>query len=387
MALSGLQTINVGLPNELAGSDSLYVAFNKLNENFNVIATNASPYNSYIGNTGISTTATSSNGTVVLTNTGVISISAGTGIYVNQSNGAVTISTTLQASGYSGYSGVGTSGYSGINGVIGSNGASGYSGIDGVIGTSGYSGYSGAAGGAGDVGGSNTYVQYNDAGVLGGNAGFTYDSVNNAVGLSNIHSSGNISLNIDTNIDNSWFVEYGAPSSNTQSDYSAGVVYDSGGNIYSVGGEGNAGIPHVVKYSPTGTIVWQKFFTDSNNYFKTGDSITVDSTGNIYAGISFTDVQTDTTLVKLDSTGAIIWQKQFEDAGSQLFIYNIEVDGADNVYTLIGGTIGWLVKFNSAGTLQWQRDISAPSSCQVFGLAVDAGGNCFVNGKTTVSGA
>ena len=34
MAISGLQTINIGLPNESAGSDSLYTAFNKTKTNF-----------------------------------------------------------------------------------------------------------------------------------------------------------------------------------------------------------------------------------------------------------------------------------------------------------------------------------------------------------------
>jgi hypothetical protein len=109
------------------------------------------------------------------------------------------------ASGYSGYSGeIGTSGYSGYSGISGTNGASGFSGISGysgysgIDGASGFSGYSGISGYSGSgvsgysgfsgisgysgysgitptIGGSNTQVQYNNSGVLGGSANFTYN--------------------------------------------------------------------------------------------------------------------------------------------------------------------------------------------------------------------
>jgi hypothetical protein len=94
MAISGLQTINIGLPNESAGSDSLYTAFNKTKTNFSTLFGNASPYNTFNGNTGISVTANSTTGTVDITNSGVTNIIAGTNITVNQSNGNVTISST-----------------------------------------------------------------------------------------------------------------------------------------------------------------------------------------------------------------------------------------------------------------------------------------------------
>lgn len=94
MAISGLQVINVGLPNESTGSDSLYSAFNKAATNFNTLFTAASPYNTFVGNTGISTAANSTTGTITITNTGVTNIIAGTGIVIDQSSGNVTISST-----------------------------------------------------------------------------------------------------------------------------------------------------------------------------------------------------------------------------------------------------------------------------------------------------
>ena len=97
------------------------------------------------------------------------------------------------ASGYSGYSGIsgtngasgfsGISGYSGYSGINGASGFSGYSGISGYSGSgvSGYSGFSGISGYSGysgitpTIGGSNTQVQYNNSGVLGGSSGLTWD--------------------------------------------------------------------------------------------------------------------------------------------------------------------------------------------------------------------
>lgn len=94
MAISGIQVINVGLQNESTGSDSLYTAFNKTKTNFNTLFTNASPYNTFTGNVGISVSANANLGTVDILNTGVTSIIAGTGIAIDSSNGAVTITNT-----------------------------------------------------------------------------------------------------------------------------------------------------------------------------------------------------------------------------------------------------------------------------------------------------
>jgi len=94
MAIPGKLVIGVGLQNESIGSDSLYTAFNKTKDNFTTLFTSASPYNTFIGNTGIGVANNASTGTVDITNTGVVSILAGTGITISGSNGDVTISST-----------------------------------------------------------------------------------------------------------------------------------------------------------------------------------------------------------------------------------------------------------------------------------------------------
>lgn len=92
MAISGLQVINIGAQNESVGSDSLYTAFNKVKTNFATLFGNASPYNTFTGNTGISVTSNSTTGEVDITNSGVLSLTAGTGITLSGNTGNITIS-------------------------------------------------------------------------------------------------------------------------------------------------------------------------------------------------------------------------------------------------------------------------------------------------------
>ena len=94
MSINGQQIINIGLPNESIGSDSLYTAFNKIEDNFTTLFTCASPYTNFVALTGIGVTSNANTGTVSITNTGVTNIVAGTNITINQSNGNVTISST-----------------------------------------------------------------------------------------------------------------------------------------------------------------------------------------------------------------------------------------------------------------------------------------------------
>ena len=70
MSISGQQTINVGLPNQSANSDSLYTAFNKSQNNFTQLFSCASPYNNFTAGNGVNITSNAVSGTVVITNTG-----------------------------------------------------------------------------------------------------------------------------------------------------------------------------------------------------------------------------------------------------------------------------------------------------------------------------
>jgi hypothetical protein len=104
MSISGQQTILIGLPNESAGSDSLYAAFTKINTNFTTLFACASPYNTFVANTGIEITSNANTGVVNIRNSGINNIIAGTNIVVGpkDANGNVTISSTGGGNGSGG---------------------------------------------------------------------------------------------------------------------------------------------------------------------------------------------------------------------------------------------------------------------------------------------
>jgi hypothetical protein len=94
MSISGQQNINIGLPNESTGSDTLYTAFNKIQDNFVQLFNCSSPYNNFVASSGIGISTSPSTGTATFTNTGIIDIVAGTNIVISKVNGIVTISST-----------------------------------------------------------------------------------------------------------------------------------------------------------------------------------------------------------------------------------------------------------------------------------------------------
>jgi hypothetical protein len=92
MAISGQEIIQVGIEDQATGSDNLYVAFNKTQNNFTTLFNSSSPYNTFASGDGVNVVSNSTSGIVTITNTGVLNLSAGTGITLSGSNGNVTIS-------------------------------------------------------------------------------------------------------------------------------------------------------------------------------------------------------------------------------------------------------------------------------------------------------
>ncbi len=130
----------------------------------------------------------------------------------------------------------------------------------------------------------------------------------------------------------------------------------------------------VVKQDATGAIEWQKCLGGTNDEYAGNVKQTSDG-GYIVAGyISSTDGDVtnnhggwDYWVVKLNATGAIQWQKSFGSTGDDyLNSINQTSDGGyivggiasandGDVSGFHGGTDYWVVKLNTAGTIQWQK--------------------------------
>jgi len=99
MSIRGQANLNIGTQNQQAGSDSLYVAFNKIQNNFTTIFSQASTYTTFVGGAGIGATSNATSGTVNIVNTGVLNLNPGTGITLSGSNGNVTVSVSGNVTG------------------------------------------------------------------------------------------------------------------------------------------------------------------------------------------------------------------------------------------------------------------------------------------------
>jgi hypothetical protein len=86
MAISGQQNINIGAPNDPVGSDSLYTAFTKTQNNFDQLFSLASPITTIAGGNGINVNSVTSSA-YSITNTGVTRLIAGNNISITNLSG------------------------------------------------------------------------------------------------------------------------------------------------------------------------------------------------------------------------------------------------------------------------------------------------------------
>jgi uncharacterized delta-60 repeat protein len=161
------------------------------------------------------------------------------------------------------------------------------------------------------------------------------------------------------------------------------IAIDSAGNVYVAGDSNASGTLRIqlAKYNASGVIQWQRNLNPSNN----GYAIAVDSSSNVYiAGVGNGTV---TQIAKYDTSGTILWQRKLTDAGSS-YAYGIALDSSANVYVsgnmyTSGSQAIFVAKYDTSGTIQWQRvlqNTDAGVTDQGRGVAVDSSGNVYIAG-------
>ncbi len=200
----------------------------------------------------------------------------------------------------------------------------------------------------------------------------------------------------------------------SSSDSARAIALDADGNLY-VGGQSAAtwGTPvraHTllgdiiaVKLSTDGALIWNTFLGGSGT--ETGSGIALDSVGNVYvvgtsgatwgSPVRAYTLGTDPSVVKLDSSGALIWNTFLGGSGIDTG-QAIEVDSAGNVYVSgnSGATWGAPVraytsgndahasKLDNSGALIWNTFLGGSGSETGLAIEIDSGGNVYVSGNS-----
>jgi len=158
----------------------------------------------------------------------------------------------------------------------------------------------------------------------------------------------------------------------------------------------------VVKLSSTGNITWEKSLGGSGSDYGYSIQQTTDG-GYIVAGTSNStngDVTSnygfyDYWIVKLDSMGAIVWQKSFggtqydvayfiqqtTDGGYVVAGYSNSTDG--DITGNNGGFDYWVIKLDNSGTMTWQKSLGGSGEDRAHSIQQTTDGGYIVTGKSS----
>jgi hypothetical protein len=170
------------------------------------------------------------------------------------------------------------------------------------------------------------------------------------------------------------------------------VAFDTANNYITVGSQTAAStIATIFKIDPTKAIVFQKKYTQTSISVKF-DGVAVDSSNNIYTLGTQDDSGISRMLItKVNSSGGLQWSRRLGITTGQVIGKNIGTDSSNNVYVA-----GWaqlttadkyamvVAKYNSSGTIQWQRKLYQSVGNNITGgFTTDSSGNCYVTGYST----
>ena len=196
--------------------------------------------------------------------------------------------------------------------------------------------------------------------------------------------------------------------------FSGTIDFDPGGDTFNLTAQGNYPDIYILKLNPSGNLIWVKQiggpFNDRSNFIK------IDESGDVYVTGAFRDSACfnsgndtfnlvsaggeDAFLLKLDSSGNLLWMKQFGghdfDSGS-----SITIDESNDVYVMgsfrgtgdfnpgvdsfnlitAGNTDVFIVKLSSIGGFIWARSFGGIDHDFGSSMAIGNLNNIVVSGN------
>lgn len=147
---------------------------------------------------------------------------------------------------------------------------------------------------------------------------------------------------------------------------------------------------HIAKFTFSG-LQWQRVLTGGTTRFY---KCKVASSGNVYAvGFTTNPGSNYGLVVKYNSSGTILWQRQIGYTSGSILLFGIDLDSSENVFvtglsTFYGVQSAILVKYDSNGNVLFQRDCGGGSYSVTFdgSPAVASSGNIYCCGYVELAG-
>jgi hypothetical protein len=143
---------------------------------------------------------------------------------------------------------------------------------------------------------------------------------------------------------------------------------NAGGDFYVFGYSNQSGVflHQVAKYNTSGTIQWQRRFGSTNSFTLDG---VVDSSGDLLlVGDS------GAGMYKFDSSGSLVWQRKLSAGAAR---GAAATDSTKALYAVTTGNN--LVKRDTSGSIVWQRNISTPTAgAEPHSIATDSLDNVYL---------
>jgi len=163
-----------------------------------------------------------------------------------------------------------------------------------------------------------------------------------------------------------------------------GISLDSSGNIYATAISSQYGVSvsyaSLVKLNNSGSIQWYtNFYESSSNSGRPSPGCVVDSSGNIY--LTYDGYSGNCYVIKFNSSGSIVWQKYFTNTGGQTYstsggnaIKTLAIDNT-NGYVYINAqsnySYGITIKLDLNGNIIWSKQLAAsPTSIEIGGVSL-----------------
>jgi hypothetical protein len=218
-----------------------------------------------------------------------------------------------------------------------------------------------------------------------------------------------LTVKLDSSGNELWSSEYDGNGMGNGWDYAWGICTDTFHNIFVTGhsqGSFNGYDFVTVKYDASGQEQWVARYDSMNagmtsNYESDVYETEAGKSGNLYiSGYMFDSLTHQLTLIKYDSSGMLIWKRDFDTKykwpTTNINRNYMKLDLEENIYLLgriqdsLQSSNLLVVKYDSTGNLLWQREWNSPSndSDLVSGgfyedkaLQIDKSGNVFISGS------